>query len=337
MEEGMNRTIRGLAAAATLTLAPIAASADPLTLTLISQAPGGSWYSYGSTFGDIIAASEGAHSLTVDVLPRGGGMTNPVAVNQRAADLGFVTANAAVWARDGVGEEFEGRESADIRAVIGGMQIGHTTIAARKAFIERTGLDTLEKMLEASSPPRFVLKPPGSQVPLLADYIFEAMGTSLEEQHARGAITQISVAQIAQMLRDGAADVYIENAPVGQATMSEVTLTTEMVFIPFPDAVLERMTELGAPAGPMPAGSYPGLDADYVNPTTPTILIAHKDVPEEAIYQATRALVEARDQIAEAFPALAEWDPRAGAQEDQAVLELHPGAARYYRERGWID
>ncbi|MFN4099368.1 MAG: TAXI family TRAP transporter solute-binding subunit [Pararhodobacter sp.] len=334
----MNTMTKGLAAVAALAcLTHAAVAQEQASLTLITQPPGTSWYAFGSTFAEMIDASSGTHQIAVEVLPRGGGMTNPVAVSQGLADLGFVSATAAVWARDGVGEDFADRISPDTRAVLGGLQIAHSTIVARRDYVERTGQTTLEAMLAGPDLPRIALKPPGSQVPIMADYMFNALGTSLEELDERGAIIQISVGQIAQMLRDGTADVYIENAPVGQATMTEVTLTTDMVFIPFGDVVLDHMTELGAPAGPMPAGSYPGQEGDYVNPTTATILIANADVDEEVVYQLTRALVERRDELAESFGALAHWDPEAGAQPDQAVIELHPGAARYYREQGWID
>lgn len=333
----MHIKVKQIAAAATFAVLAQPVLAEDVTLSLISQAPGASWYSYGSTFGEIISASDGDFSITVDVLPRGGGMTNPVAASQGVADLAFATANAAVWARDGIGEDFEGRQSEDIRAVVGGLQIAHTTIAVRKAYVESTGQDTLEAMMAGPDYPRIVMKPQGSQVPIMADYIFEAMGSGLEDMREKGAITQISTAQIAQMLRDGTADVYIENSPVGQATMTEVTLTTDMVLIPFPQEVLDHMTALGAPEGYMPADSYPGQDGEYLNPTSATILIANKDVPADVIYQVTKALVEQREAIAEAYPALADWDPQAGAQPDQAVIDLHDGAARYYRERGWID
>ncbi|WP_439562884.1 TAXI family TRAP transporter solute-binding subunit [Roseinatronobacter sp.] len=329
--------LRYVTAAAAFAVMAQPVLANDVSLSLLSQPPGGSWYSYGSTFGEIISDAEGEVSISVEVLPRGGGMTNPVAVSQGVAELAFVSANAAVWARDGIGEDFEGRNSEDIRAVIGGLQIAHSTIAARKAYVERTGQATLEAMMAGPDYPRIVMKPQGSQVPIMADYMFQAMGSSLEDMRDKGAVTQISTAQIAQMLRDGTADVYIENSPVGQATMTEVTMTTDMVFIPFPQEVLDHMTTLGAPAGDMPEGSYPGQDGAYTNPTSATILIANKDVPQDVIYQVTRALVEQREAIAEAFPALADWDPEAGAQPDQAVIALHEGAARYYRERGWID
>ncbi|MBL3597774.1 TAXI family TRAP transporter solute-binding subunit [Rhodovulum sulfidophilum] len=331
------RHIRTFATATTLAVLPLAAFAAPVDLRLITMEPGGSWYSYGSTFSEIIQGSEGENELNVEVLPRGGGMTNPVAVSQGAADLGFVSASAAIWARDGIGEEFEGREANNARAIVGGLQLAYTTIAVRRDYVEKSGLTTFDEMVASDNPPRFVLKPAGSQVPILANYMFEALGSSLEDMRGRGAITQISTAQIAQMLRDGTADVYIENAPVGQATMSEVTLTTPMVFVPASDTVLDHMSELGAPAANMPEGSYPGQEGAYRTSMTPTILIANADMDEEIAYQLTRALVEQREKIAEAFPALAGWDPEKGAQPDQAVIELHPGAARYYRERGWIE
>lgn len=333
----MTTMTRRMVAAAALAVMAQTATADETGLTLMTMPPGGSWYSFGSTFAEIIDESTGELSFTTEVLPRGGGMTNPVAVSQGLADLAFASANAAVWARDGLGEDFAGRESPNIRAVVGGLQISYMTVLARRDYVERTGQTTLEAMIAGPDYPRFVLKPPGSQVPLMADYVFQALGTSLEEMRERGAITQISGSQMAQMLRDGTVDVYIEGAPVGQATMSEVTLTTDMVYIPFPETALERMGELGSPPADMPAGSYTGQDEAYRVPTSTTILIANADVPDEVIYQVTRALVERQEDVAAAFPALQHWDPQAGAQPDQAVIELHPGAARYYRERGWID
>jgi len=331
----MNKLLGALAAVVFM-FSPVAAQTQK-TINFITQPPGGSWYSYGSTFAEIIASSDGPFDIHVEVLPRGGGMANPVAVNQGVADIGFVSTNGAVWARDGIGKEFKGRESTNITAIAGGLQITYTTAIARKAYVEQTGNDSFDKLLAAKNLPRMVMKPTGSQVPLIADFMFQARGTSLEALRGKGAIVQVEVAQISQMLRDGTVDVYIENAPLGQASMTEVTLTSDMVFLPMSDTVLTHMNKLGLPTGTLPAGSYNGLDFDYVNPTSPTILIANRNLDENLVYEITRALVENREKIAKAYSALATWDPQAGAQLNQTAIALHPGAARYYRERGWIN
>lgn len=331
----MNTLFKALAVA-TFAITTVGAQAEE-TVKLISQPPGGSWYSYGSTFGEIISRADGEPKINVEVMPRGGGMANPIAVNQGVADVGIVTSNAAVWARDGLGDEFKGRESKDIRTAIGGLQTAYTTVVARKAYVDETGNDTFDKIVTAEKPPRIALKPTGSQVPIVANYMFEALGTNLEELRGKNAIIQVETAQIAQMLRDGTADVYIENAPIGQATMTEATLTNDMVFLPISETVLAYMEKRGMPRGEMPAGSYKGLDADYTNPTSPTLLIVNKALSDDVVYKITKALVDARDDIAKTYAPLDKWNPEAGAQPNQAVLELHPGAARYYREQGWIE
>ncbi len=330
------KTLFKTLAVATFAITAISAQADE-TVKLISQPPGGSWYSYGSTFGEIITRSEGELKINVEVLPRGGGMANPVAVNQGIADFGLVTSNAAVWARDGLGEEFKGRDSKDIRTVLGGLQTAYTTVVARKAYVDATGNDTLEKVLKADKLPRIAMKPTGSQVPIVANYMFEGLGTSLEELRGKNAIIQVETAQIAQMLRDGTADIYIENSPIGQATMTEATLTNDMVFLPISETVLAHMEARGMPRGDMPAGAYKGLETAYTNPTSPTLLITNVNVSEDVVYQVTKALVEASDEIGKTYAPLSGWVPEKGAQPHQAVLELHPGAARYYREQGWIE
>ena len=302
---------------------------------MISQEPGGSWYSYGSTFGKLITEQTN-RKITVNVLPRGGGLTNPRVVNQGQADFGFTNSNAAVWARDGLGEAYKGRESKDIRAVVGDLQIGYTFIIARKSWVEETGNNTLEKILSPSSNARISMKPTGSQVPMLADYIFQSLGTSLSKLRAKGLITQVGGGQTAQMIRDNAIDVYIECAPAGQATVTEITLTSEMVFIPFPEKTLEFMAERGVPKGVMPAGSFKGLDKDYNNPISPTIFITNKNVPEDIVYEVTKVLVENEAKIKQLHAPFKSWEPKQGAQIESTLIELHPGAARYYREKGWI-
>lgn len=322
----------------TMTLASsvlFAANSFAEQVKLVSQEPGGSWYSYGSTFGKLITDATNKE-ITVDVLPRGGGLTNPMVVDRKQADFGFTTSNAAVWARDGLGEAYKGRESKNIRAVIGDLQIGYTFVMARKDWVEKTGNDTLEKILDPASKARIGMKPTGSQVPLLADYIFQSLDTSLEALRKEGRITQVGGGQIAQMVRDNAIDVYIENSPAGQATVTEITLTTDMVFIPFPEKVLADMEQKGAPRGTMPANTFKGQDQDYVNPISPTIFITNKDVSDDVVYKVTKALVENEEKIKQNHAPFKSWDPEKGAQIEATMIELHPGAARYYREKGWI-
>ena len=82
----------------------------------------------------------------------------------------------------------------------------------------------------------------------------------------------------------------------------------------------------------IPAGTYPGQDADVVTIAQPNFLATSADIPEENVYQITKTIYEN-------LPFLQAIHPATQAMSiEQAIaglpLPLHPGAARYYQEIG---
>lgn len=306
------------------------------TIKIAAQEPGGSWYSYGATFAKLIDDDKAA-GLTAEIVPRGGGFANPSSVDKNLAQFGFTTSNAAAWAVSGLEEVYKGQKAQNLRTVTGAMQAAYTMVIARKDYVEKSGVKTFDDMMKASNPPRIGLKPTGSQVPMIADMMFKsAAGVSLADLRAKGIVTQAAPGQLTSMLADGRLDVYIENAPAGTATVTEMTLTNDMVFLPISDKVLADLAKSGLPTGPMPKGTFKGQDADYRNPVSATILITNKDVPEKTVYDVLKTLVDNRGFIGEQHAALKFWDPKAGCQPENAVLPLHPGAEKLCKELGYL-
>ncbi|MDO5090263.1 MAG: TAXI family TRAP transporter solute-binding subunit [Cardiobacteriaceae bacterium] len=302
--------------------------------SLISQPPGNSWYTYATTFNTLVPEkTDNAYKLKV--VPRGGGMTNPVVVSEGKADFGFATLNAIVWARDGVSEAYAGKKNENIRLVADGLQEAYTIVIARKAWVDATGNDTLEKVIKADKV-IIATKPTGSQVPIIADFLFREFGTDFETMKKQGKVLQISSGQASQMLRDNNIDVYIDNVPAMHPNLTEITLTNDVVYIPFAPETLDAMTRLGLPAGVMPANTYKGQGEDYRNPVSATSFIVGANVDDDTVYHVTKALVEGQAQLKEAHPPLAAWKPEA-IGDSAKLFELHPGAAKYFRERGWIE
>lgn len=78
----------------------------------------------------------------------------------------------------------------------------------------------------------------------------------------------------------------------------------------------------------IPADTYKGLNGPVVTIGVNGVLVCRSDLPDDLVYQLTRALYEGPVGVQ---PALARWlEPSAGAA---TPIPLHPGAARYYRER----
>lgn len=63
--------------------------------------------------------------------------------------------------------------------------------------------------------------------------------------------------------------------------------------------------------------------------------VSSADLAETLVYDVTRAVFEGLDALREAHPALGGLDP--AAMLEGLSAPLHPGAARYYRERGWVE
>ncbi len=82
----------------------------------------------------------------------------------------------------------------------------------------------------------------------------------------------------------------------------------------------------------IPAGTYPGQDADINTIAQPNFLATHADIPEENVYQITKTIYENLPFLQAIHPAT-----KAMAIE-QAIaglpVPLHPGAVRYYQEVG---
>jgi TRAP transporter TAXI family solute receptor len=98
----------------------------------------------------------------------------------------------------------------------------------------------------------------------------------------------------------------------------------------------EIAEKLGAPfqAGIIPAGTYDGQDADVPTVTVTNILVTRADISDEEAYQMTKQLFENLPELVAAHKAAK------GIKLENAVkglpIPLHPGAEKYYREKGLL-
>lgn len=332
----MHFKIAGRMVAGGLALALSAGVAAATTTAKIgAQAPGGSFYTYAATFAKLVDDTPSAH-LKLQIVPRGGAFGNPTAVNRGIEAFGFTTTNAAAWARAGLPSVYKGHKEKNLRIVTSGMQSAYTIVLARKSYVESHHIKTVADLLHGSSLPRIGMKPTGSQVPIIADMLFKSEGTSLDALRKKGAITQASSGQITSMVSDGRLDVYIENAPAGQATLTEMTMTNDMVFVPFTKKEISALGKEGLPLGVLPANSFRGQTKPYDSPVSATVLVTNKSVPSSTVYAFLKTLVANRAEIAKEHPPLKAWDPAKGCHLDASLPPLHPGAIKLCKELGYL-
>ena len=82
----------------------------------------------------------------------------------------------------------------------------------------------------------------------------------------------------------------------------------------------------------IPGGTYPNLDETIESIAHPNVLAVRDDISDEAVYQITRAIFENLASLHEIHKATREVTLEKAL--NGLGAPLHPGAIRYYRERG---
>jgi TRAP transporter TAXI family solute receptor len=80
----------------------------------------------------------------------------------------------------------------------------------------------------------------------------------------------------------------------------------------------------------IPAGTYAHQQGDIQTVGMDVLLICREDLPDALVHDLTRSLFDAVPSLEEAHPSARAIDPDRGPT---APIPLHPGAARFYRER----
>lgn len=313
----------------------IGSSAGADTIRFGAMPVGSGWYVAAAAIERVIAPALEGH--TIEIIPRGGGVANPMVVQNGGADIAFSNVQTAVLAMQGDAELYEGQAAPDIRALVGGLNPVFIGAMVRRDFIARTGLDSVQAILETDQPVRILMKPPGSNIPPAVDAILAAHGTSREQIRANGGeIIQVDTAQIPAVMRDGRADVLFDTILRGHPMITEISLTANVAFLDMSDAALEALAAVGVAPATIPVW-FEGQDSETKSGNFGTVLIGHADLPDDVAYAVVKALIENIDQVVADYPAYAAFVPEDGWRPENTGVPLHPGAERFFRERGWMD
>ena len=85
----------------------------------------------------------------------------------------------------------------------------------------------------------------------------------------------------------------------------------------------------------IPTGTYTTTRKDVTTFGLMATLVSHETVDDDVVYEVTRSVMENLDDFRTLHPTFKHLDP-ANMMRDGLSAPLHPGAARYYREKGWM-
>lgn len=170
---------------------------------------------------------------------------------------------------------------------------------------------------------------PKSGTELNARAIFGANGISYDDFEKT---EYLPFGESVQLIQNRQLDATLISAGLGVAAIRDLSSNTEITIVP---VTAEEVAKIGVAViqpAVIPANTYTGQTTDVPTASIINFLITHEDVPEDLVYQMTKSMFENLDQLAAAHSA-GKAITLAGALTGMP-LPLHPGAQRYYTEKG---
>jgi TRAP transporter TAXI family solute receptor len=180
---------------------------------------------------------------------------------------------------------------------------------------------------------RVVLGPQGSGTEQNALQALEVYG--LKEADL-GRAERIDAAAAADQLKDGRVDAAFFTTGTGSAVIIDAFISGKVVMVPMervPGEALKKQYPFYT-IEKIPANTYKGQDREVLTPAVMAMMVARSDLPEDLVYKFTKAIFDNLAQFHTAHAA-AKGLTLQTAQNGMPV-PLHPGAERFYREKGMV-
>lgn len=137
-----------------------------------------------------------------------------------------------------------------------------------------------------------------------------------------------------ELLRNRQIDITLQSAGLGNPALRDLANSVDVIFVPVPADVIAKVGDKAYQVGKIPANTYKGQGRDTPTAAIQNFLVTHEGVSTDTVYLMTKSMFENLDQLAAAHAA-----GKSVKLENAAAsmpIPLHPGAEKYYREKGVI-
>lgn len=322
MKRGM--CLVGLVAALTIMLGAPPAQADEKFLRMFSGPEGGSWYPLGAAMMGVLEKK--IPGISTSNGP-GGGVGNCKAVDSKRADLGWTYTHTSFAAIQGL-HPFD-KKYDNLRHLMS-LYPGVFQMAVRRDSDIKSPADMKDK--------RIVPGVTGFTGTVIAEQILQAYDLSFDTiKKNGGTVTFVGYADSAQLLKDGHSDVYMAVTSLPQATILDLNFQPGIRLVGLDDAHMKRLLEIEPGLMPFTVapGTYEKNDQPVLTPATVTQIVVNKHMSDEMAYKIVKTLYESWPELAQVKKKDIE-----DSKPEQALLgnriPVHPGALKYYKEKGYV-
>jgi len=306
-----------------------AQGAAKVQLTWTAGGTGGGWFVMAAGIAKII--QEKAPHIQINVIPGGGTQNQPV-VGENKAEMGWALPPFVVAAREGT-DPYK-KKYGDIMAIGGSFSDNFLHVMAA----EDTGVTTIRGIIEYPKPIRVS---PG-KIGVSGEFTFRKVledyfKTSYQAIKKKGGtVFHAGYTEIATNLKDRHIDFACINIAPPASIIQEAAIGRKLRILPWPNDLLQLMKKkYGYGIGVIKKEMYPGiLKEDIPTSTMGSAIIVHKSLDPKVAYEITKIVCENSKQLPSIHKSMVVFQPATAWQDMPAPL--HPGAIRYYKEKGYM-
>jgi TRAP transporter TAXI family solute receptor len=315
-----------LIAAALAMAAPVGtAHAQQKFMTIGTGGVTGVYYAAGGSICRLVNKDRARHGIRCSVESTGGSVVNINTIKAGELDFGVAQSDVQYNAVNGKQQFTEGGKHSDLRAVFSIHPEPFTVLSRKEANI--TKFDDLKGK-------RFNVGNPGSGTRAAMDQLLEGMKWKISDF---GLASELKADEHGAALCDNKIDGFFYGVGHPSANIQDPVTTCGAKLVPLTGPVVDKLVKDNSfyAKVDIPGGLYAG----HPNPT-PTYgvlasFVTSAKVPDATVYELTKAVFENFEDFKKLHPAFAHLDPK-NMIKDGLSAPLHPGALKYYKEKGWM-
>ena len=288
-------------------------------INVLTGGTGGVYYPLGGALSNVFAAKIPRTKPSVQATK--GSVENLNLLQQGKGEIAFTLGDslAFAWAGDA---DAGFKSKLDKLRGIAAIYPNYIQIVATKESGIKTLADLKGKRLSVGAPK--------SGTELNARKLLGAAGITYKEL---GKVEYLPFEESVDLMRNRQLDATLQSGGLGIPALRNIANAFSVVIVEVPSGIVNKV---GVPytKGVIPKDTYKGQDADVQAATVLNYFVTRADVPADLVYNMTKAIFESAAELVAAHPAAG------GIKLERALdgmpVPLHPGAQKYYKEKGLI-
>ncbi|MCB6609395.1 TAXI family TRAP transporter solute-binding subunit [[Clostridium] symbiosum] len=298
---------------------PAAPSGKTVAMIMGSGSSGGTYFALGGAMAS--AMNKRLEGISLDSQASGASVENLNMIDIGEFDLGIAMNATADDAWNGRGAFADTGEIRSFRAI---------GVVYHEVYQIVANASTNAKSVTDLKGLKVAIGPTGSGTAGTSDLVFKAAGIDVNKDIQP---QQDGFGDAAVKMQDGHIDASCAVLNVPASSIVEMTTSMDLAYISVSDEEIEKVRAEAPYYEKMviPAGTYSNTE-DFQTITCQAVLYCRADLDDDTVYNITKSFYESAEEIAAAHPAGNDISLEGGLA--GITTAVHPGAARFYEEKG---